>query len=393
MTVAKKITETLSRSSWIRRMFEEGAELKKTYGAENVYDFSLGNPNLPPPARFRSVLREIVDTAPDDAHAYMPNVGYPGARAAVARFVGHEQGVALKAGDIILTCGAAGALNITLKALLDPGDEVLTPVPCFVEYGFYADNHGGVLRTVPSRPDFQLDLDAMSAAIGPRTKVVLINSPNNPTGAVYGAGSLQALGELLQAKQREFNRTIYIVTDEPYRKVVYDGISVPSVLAAYPESILATSYSKNISIPGERIGFVAVNPEATHHAALVAGMALANRILGFVNAPALMQRAVERLQGEHADIGAYRRKRDLLCDGLAAMGYRFVKPGGTFYLFPQSPIPDDVAFVQALKAERVLVVPGSGFHGPGHFRIAFCVSDQTIADALPGFEKALRRFM
>ncbi len=392
MAVAKKIEETLSRSSWIRRMFEEGAELKKTYGPENVYDFSLGNPNLPPPPKFRAVLRELIDTAPGDAHAYMPNVGYPSARAAVAGFVGREQGIALAAGDVVLTCGAAGALNITFKALLDPGDEVLTPVPCFVEYGFYADNHGGVLRTVPSRPDFQLDLEALAAAIGPRTKVVLINSPNNPTGAVYSAESLRALGDLLQAKQRELNRTIYLVSDEPYRKVVYDGITVPSVFAAHPDSILATSYSKDISIPGERIGFVAVNPGATHRSTLVAGLALANRILGFVNAPALMQRAVERLQGEHADIDAYRRKRDLLCDGLAAMGYRFVKPGGTFYLFPQSPIPDDVEFVQALKAERVLVVPGSGFHGPGHFRIAFCVDDRTITHALPGFERALKRF-
>jgi aspartate aminotransferase len=392
MTVAKKIEDTLSRSSWIRRMFEEGAELKRIHGPENVYDFSLGNPNLPPPPRFREVLRELVATDRDDSHAYMPNTGYPSACAAVAGFVGREQGVVLEGSDVILTCGAAGALNIALKALLDPGDEVLTPVPCFVEYGFYADNHGGVLRTVPSRPDFQLDLEALAAAIGPRTKVVLINSPNNPTGAVYSAESLRALGDLLLAKQRELKRSIYLVSDEPYRKVVYDGITVPSVFAAHPDTILATSYSKDISIPGERIGFVAVNPAATHRSTLVAGLALANRILGFVNAPALMQRAVERLQGEHADIDAYRRKRDLLCDGLAAMGYRFVKPGGTFYLFPQSPIPDDVEFVQALKAERVLVVPGSGFHGPGHFRIAFCVDDRTITHALPGFERALKRF-
>ena len=198
MTVAKKIEDTLSRSSWIRRMFEEGAELKRIHGPENVYDFSLGNPNLPPPPRFREVLRELVAADRDDSHAYMPNTGYPSACAAVAGFVGREQGVALEGPDVILTCGAAGALNIAFKALLDPGDEVLTPVPCFVEYGFYADNHGGVLRTVPSRPDFQLDLDAMRAAIGPRTKIVLINSPNNPTGAVYGAESLKALGDLLR---------------------------------------------------------------------------------------------------------------------------------------------------------------------------------------------------
>jgi aspartate aminotransferase len=294
--------------------------------------------------------------------------------------------------DVIMTCGAAGALNIALKAILDPGDEVLTPAPCFVEYGFYADNHGGVLKTVASRPDFQLDLSALAAAVTAKTKAVLINSPNNPTGTVYGADSLKALGELLEAKSRELNRTIYLISDEPYRKVVYDGIAVPSIFAAYRESLIGTSYSKDISIPGERIGFVAVNPAATHRKALLGGMALANRILGFVNAPALMQRAVARLQGEQADIGAYKRKRDLLCDGLAAMGYEFVKPAGTFYLFPRSPIPDDVEFVQTLKGERVLAVPGSGFHGPGHFRIAFCVDDAVIRNAMPGFERAIKKY-
>jgi aspartate aminotransferase len=221
---------------------------------------------------------------------------------------------------------------------------------------------------------------------------VLINSPNNPTGAVYSAESLKSLGELLEAKSREFNRAIYLISDEPYRKVVYDGITVPSIFTAYRESLIATSYSKDISIPGERIGFVAVNSRASHRKALLGGMALANRILGFVNAPALMQRAVARLQGEKTDIGAYQRKRDLLCDGLAAMGYAFVKPAGTFYLFPRSPIPDDIEFVQALKAERVLVVPGSGFQGPGHFRIAFCVEDAVIRNAMGGFEKAIRKY-
>jgi aspartate aminotransferase len=391
MTIAKKIEATIAGSSWIRRMFEEGAELKKKFGPENVYDFSLGNPNLPPPAKFREVLLDLIRSESPAAHAYMPNTGYPDVCGAVAGFLVKEQGVPVEGTDVIMTCGAAGALNIALKAILDPGDEVLTPVPCFVEYGFYADNHGGVLKTVASRPDFQLDLSALAAGITTKTKAVLINSPNNPTGAVYDAGSLKALGELLEAKSREINRTIYLISDEPYRKVVYDAVSVPSVFTAYRESLIGTSYSKDISIPGERIGFVAVNPAATHRKALLGGMALANRILGFVNAPALMQRAVARLQGEKTDIGAYRRKRDLLCDGLAAMGYEFVRPAGTFYLFPRSPIPDDVEFVQTLKAERVLVVPGSGFKGPGHFRIAFCVDDAVIRNALPGFERAIRK--
>jgi aspartate aminotransferase len=392
MTIAKKIETIISGASWIRRMFEEGAELKKKFGPENVYDFSLGNPNLPPPAKFEKVLKELVGSEPVGAHAYMPNTGYPEVCGAVAGFLAGEQGVPVESTDVIMTCGAAGALNIALKTLLDPGDEVLTPVPCFVEYGFYADNHGGVLKTAPSRSDFQLDLTALAAAVTPKTKVVLINSPNNPTGAVYAADSLKALGALLETKSRDFGRTIYLISDEPYRKVVYDGITVPSIFTAYRESLIATSYSKDISIPGERIGFVAVNPRATHRKALLGGMALANRILGFVNAPALMQRAVARLQGEKTDIGAYQRKRDLLCDGLAAMGYEFVKPAGTFYLFPRSPIPDDIEFIQALKAERVLAVPGSGFHGPGHFRIAFCVEDAVIRNAMGGFEKTIRKY-
>jgi aspartate aminotransferase len=392
MSIAARIETVIAASSWIRRMFEEGGELKKQYGAENVFDFSLGNPNLPPPARFREVLREIIDSEGPGAHAYMPNTGYPEVCGAVAGFLAAEQGVAVAPPDVIMTCGAAGALNIALKTLLDPGDEVLTPVPCFVEYGFYADNHGGVLTTAPSRPDFQLDLDALSAALTPKTKAVLINSPNNPTGAVYSAASLEALGECLARKSREFKRTIYLISDEPYRKVVFDGIRVPSLFTAYPESLIATSYSKDISIPGERIGFVAVNPRAAHRRALIAGMALANRILGFVNAPALMQRAVARLQGESTDIAAYQRKRDLLCDGLGAIGYEFVKPAGTFYLFPRAPIADDVEFVQALKSERILVVPGRGFHAPGYFRIAFCVGDDIITRALPGFERAIQRF-
>jgi aspartate aminotransferase len=291
-----------------------------------------------------------------------------------------------------MTCGAAGALNVALKAILDPGDEVLTPTPCFVEYGFYADNHGGVLKAAPSRSDFQLDLEAMAAAITPKTKAVLINSPNNPTGAVYSAASLKALGELLATKGREHRRTIYLISDEPYRKIVYDGVAVPSIFQAYPESIIGTSYSKDISIPGERIGFVAVNPAATYRKPLVAGMALANRILGFVNAPALMQRVVACLQGLSVDINLYKRKRDMLCEGLEGLGYELIKPSGTFYLFPRSPIADDVEFVQALKAERVLVVPGSGFRGPGHFRIAFCVDDAVIRNAMGGFEKAIRKF-
>jgi len=392
MTISKKIENIIAGSSFIRKMFEEGARLKAQYGADNVYDFSLGNPNVPPPEKFNEVLREIVGACGLDDHCYMPNTGYPMVCGAVADYLAKEQQAPVSAKDVIMTCGASGALNVALKAVLDPGDEVLTPIPCFVEYKFYADNHGGVLKTVTTRPDFELDPDAIAAAITAKTKVFLINSPNNPTGQVYSAASLKRLAEILEQKGREFKRTIYLLSDEPYRKIVYDGVEVPSIFAAYPNSILGTSYSKDISIPGERIGFLAVNPAATYHKDLMAAMTVANRILGYVNAPALMQRVVACMQGLSVDIAEYARKRDLLCNGLAGFGYEFIKPPGTFYLFPRSPIPDDVEFVDALKAERILVVPGSGFNGPGYFRIAFCVSDDTIKNSMPGFERAIRRF-
>lgn len=372
-------------------MFEEGARLKAEYGVDNVYDFSLGNPNLEPPEHFNRVLKDIVNAPGAGDHGYMPNTGYPDVCKSVADYLSGEQGIQITEKEVIMTCGAAGGLNIILKAILDPGDEVITPAPYFVEYGFYAANHGGTLVTVPTKPDFSLDIEAISSAITERTKAVLINSPNNPTGQVYNKDTLDRLGALLKDKGSEFDRTLYLISDEPYRKIVYDGIEVPSIFRCYNESIIAASYSKDISIPGERIGFVAVNPEATFREELVGGMALANRILGFVNAPALMQRTVASLQGISVDISVYARKRDLLCDGLAGCGYEFIRPSGAFYLFPKAPGLDDVKFVQALQKELILAVPGSGFGGPGHFRLAFCVDDKTIKNSIPGFKRALDR--
>ncbi len=392
MTIAKKIEGIISKSSWIRKMFEEGARLKAEYGAEYVYDFSLGNPNLPPPEKFNEVLRDTVDSCGLGDHSYMPNTGYPQVCKSIAEYLSEEQQVAISGKEVIMTCGAAGALNVILKTILDAGDEVITPAPYFVEYNFYADNHGGVLKTVPTHPDFTLDIDAISAAITDKTKAVLINSPNNPTGQVYSEESLSELGRLLEAKSKDLGRTLYLLSDEPYRKIIYDGIAVPSIFACYNESIIASSYSKDISIPGERLGFLAVNPNATFKTALLGGMALANRILGFVNAPALMQRVVSCLQGMSVDISEYDRKRELLCKGLADCGYEFIKPAGAFYLFPRTPIPDDVKFIQALQEELILAVPGSGFGGPGHFRIAFCVDDEVIMKAMPGFKKVFEKF-
>ncbi len=373
-------------------MFEEGARLKAQHGADKVFDFSLGNPNLEPPNDFKQALKAAATDATQGSHAYMPNVGYPHVRKAVADYLTKEQETQITENEIIMTCGAAGALNVILKAVLDPGDEIITPAPYFVEYNFYADNHGGVLKTVKTNEDFTLDLDAMAQAITDKTKVVLVNSPNNPTGQVYSRKSLEKLGDLLREKSAAHNKTIYLISDEPYRKIIYDGIEVPSLFTFYQESIIATSYSKDISVPGERIGFLAVNPKATYKTDLLSGMALANRILGFVNAPALMQRAMGMVQGMSVDISLYAKKRALLCDGLADCGYDFTKPAGAFYLFPRSPIEDDVKFVQTLQEELILAVPGSGFGGPGCFRIAFCVEDKTIINSMPGFKKAIEKF-
>ncbi len=392
MTIAKKIEATLSESSWIRKMFEEGARLRAKHGAGNVYDFSLGNPNLNPPKNFSDNLIDAAKSSVEGKHAYMPNVGFPYVRKSVAAYVSVEQQAEVSAKEIIMTCGAAGALNVILKTILDPGDEVITPSPYFVEYKFYADNHGGILKTVPTKPDFSLDITAISSAINNKTKAVLINSPNNPTGQIYSKKSLIELGAVLNDKGKKSGRTIYLISDEPYRKIVYDGITVPGIFNCYRESIIATSYSKDISIPGERIGYIAVNPEAVYKENLISGMTLANRILGFVNAPALMQRIIASIQGASVDISDYQRKRDILCNSLAECGYEFIRPSGAFYLFPKSPVPDDVKFVKALQDELILVVPGSGFGCPGHFRIAFCVDDNTILNSIPGFKRAMEKF-
>lgn len=391
MSVSGKMLQFMESGSWIRKMFEEGARLKQIHGIENVFDFSLGNPNVPPPDIVQEKLLQVVQEAVPGKHGYMPNAGLSETRSAVAAYLCRQHRVSLAAGNIVATCGAAGGLNIIFKSLLDPGDEVLVPTPYFVEYGFYADNHGGILKTAPTKEDFTLDLHAMENAVGPRTKIVLINSPNNPTGQIYSADSLMALGEILTRKSSQYGRTIYLVSDEPYRKIVFDLSPVPCVFSHYPNSLIATSYSKDLSLPGERIGFVAVHPEAEDVQSLMGALALANRILGFVNAPGLMQRLIIGLQGICVDVEIYRRKRDRLVAGLKEAGYDLIVPPGAFYLFPKSPIPDDVQFVRILLEELILVVPGSGFGGPGHFRIAYCVDDGTIERALPGFRRAMNR--
>ncbi len=391
MAISAKMRRFAENSSWIRKMFEEGGRLKKLHGEENVFDFSLGNPNVPPPDIVRQKLIELAGSEEPGAHGYMPNAGLPSTRAALSSYLCGEYCVSMAQDLIVATCGAAGGLNIIFKALLDAGDEVMCPAPYFVEYGFYADNHGGVLKPVPVLPDFTLDLDRMEREITEKTKVVLINSPNNPTGQVYSDQSLAALGRILDAKSRQFGHVIYLVSDEPYRKIVYDDCCVPCVFQYYPNSLITSSYSKDLSLPGERIGFVAVGPAAEDAEGIVEALAMANRILGFVNAPAMMQRLVVELQGMCVDIGIYKKKRDRLVSALSGFGYELTVPRGAFYLFPRTPIPDDVQFVRLLLDENILVVPGSGFGGPGHFRVAYCVDDRTIEGSLPGFERAFKR--
>jgi aspartate aminotransferase len=392
MSVSEKIRTSIEKSSWIRKMFEEGLSRKAKYGAENVFDFSLGNPNLEPPAQFKEVMRKLTQDPTPGQHAYMPNAGRMDSRQAVAAYLSKHNRRKFTADEIVMTVGAGGGLNVVLKTILNPGEEVVIPSPYFVEYNFYLDNHQGVPRPVRTRPDFSLDLDALDQAITEKTRAVLINSPNNPTGKVYERREMEGLARLLQDRSRRLGRPVYLISDEPYRKIVYDELTVPSVFDAYAESFVVTSFSKDLSLPGERIGYAAVNPDASDKPVLVAGMVFCNRILGYVNAPALMQRAIIPLLEESVDVALYQRKRDMLCTGLSSFGYECGKPGGAFYLFPKTPIEDDVAFVAALQDENILTVPGSGFYGPGHMRIAYCVEDRTIEKALPGFERAIRKF-
>jgi len=391
MAISMKIRDYMERASWIRKMFEQGLELKTKIGADKVFDFSLGNPNLEPPEKVRKTILEVIGDERPGKHAYMPNAGLKETREAVAGFLAKEHGVPITWEQVIMTCGAGGALNVALKTILDPGDEVIVLAPYFVEYLFYIDNHNGVGRLAKTNEDFTLNLEWIEAAITPKTKAIILNSPNNPSGRIYDEKSLRTLGKLFETIKQKNNQTIYLLSDEPYSKIVYDGARVPSIFQAYADSIMATSYSKDLSLPGERIGYLAVNPRMENWKQAIDGLTFCNRILGFVNAPALMQRILIKLQGVSVNVSEYKWKRDNLCRGLAEAGYSFVKPEGAFYLFPKSPIADDVKFVNILLQENILGVPGTGFGTPGHFRLAYCVADRVIEGSLEGFRRAIQK--
>ncbi len=389
MAGSEKMKLFAEKSSWIRKMFEEGAKMKAQYGAENVCDFSLGNPDAPPPDKYNEVIREIVQDESPGMHAYMPNGGYLWVREIISARMSTEQGMEVTQGDMLMTCGAAGGLNVVMKSLLNPGDEVILLAPYFVEYNFYVDNHGGVSRVVATDSTFNLDLEAIEDAITEKTKAIIINSPNNPTGQIYSEESLNALGRLLSKSASEYNSAIYMISDEPYRKIIFDNHTVPSIFKSYRNSIVVSSYSKDLSLPGERIGYLAVHPDIEDKVNLINSMTLANRILGFVNAPALMQRVVAELQDVSVDNSIYSRRKKLFCSILQEAGFTFTPPKGAFYVFPKTPVADDVKFCEFLQEEKILAVPGTGFGAPGHIRLAFCVPDTVISRSAEGFKKAI----
>lgn len=385
MVLSDKVSSFLSRASWIRKMFEEGDRLRKIHGTDKVYDFTLGNPSVEPPQKFREELKRLALNPEPGMHRYMSNAGYPETRSAVAEVLAEQSQLPFEAKHVVMTVGAGGGLNVVLKALLNPGDEVIALSPYFVEYGFYVDNHGGILKVVPTNDAFLPDLTAISAAINAKTRAIIINSPNNPTGVVYPSEVLADLGQLVEEKSREMGRPIFVISDEPYAKIVYDGVQVPSVFKYITNAVMVTSHSKDLALPGERIGYVAVSPRINGVDTLIEGLVFCNRTLGFVNAPALMQRLVAGLQRESVDIAEYREKRDLLYNHLTSLGFEMVKPQGAFYLFPKSPLPDDIEFSRKALRHNILVVPGGGFGTPGYFRLAYCIDLDIIKRSLPAW--------
>ncbi len=390
MAISEKVVGYMEKSSWIRKMFEEGTQLKKEFGEENVFDLSLGNPVMEPPEEVRKVLVECARDESPGLHRYMPNAGFANVRAVIAESLSPE--CKLSANDVVMVCGAAGGLNITLKTLLDPGDEVIIFTPYFVEYLFYADNHGGKAVPVSTGDDFRLDFSALKNALNEKTKAVIINSPNNPTGVVYSRKELQELGDILKTHSDRLGKAVYLISDDPYKKITFDGVEAPNIMEFYKNSIYITSHSKDIALPGERIGFVAVHPQCEDAGPLMAGLIFCNRVLGFVNAPALIQRVVKQVQSVTVDVKQYQRKRDYLYKELTRIGYEVVKPQGAFYFFPKSPLEDEVEFVRKLAENKVLVVPGRGFGLPGYFRISYCFPDSVIEGSILGFEQAFRAF-
>ena len=387
--ISNKMKSLVSNNSTIRAMFEEGKRLSEIYGDENVFDYSIGNPNVEPPASIKKVIAEILnEEKPNFIHGYMNNSGYEDVRDAISTFINKRYDLTLSQNNIVMTCGAAGGLNIILKSILNPADEVITFAPYFGEYNNYVQNFDGKLIVVPTDTDnFDPDLNALADAITSKTKALIINNPNNPTGVVYSKDVIQGLTNLLNTKQNEFNTSIYLISDEPYREIVYDDIEVPCILKYYNNTFIGYSYSKSLSLPGERIGYVVANTLMDDFEEMMSSLNIANRILGFVNAPSLFQRVIAKSLGAEVDVSIYKKNRDLLYNHLISLGFTCVKPQGAFYLFPKLPIEDDKKFCEDAKQFNLLLVPGSAFGCPGHVRLSYCISYEKIKNSLQAFDK------
>jgi aspartate aminotransferase len=385
MTVANVIQQQLESASWIRKMFEEGIRRKAERGAENIFDFTLGNPSEDPPPGVIATFRRLAEANEPGSHGYMPNAGYPAARDVVANRLRHETGVAFTGNSVLMTVGCAGAMNAALKAILDPGSEVIVPMPFFPDYQFYISNHGGRMIPVETDEEFSIDVAAIESKITPRTRVIILNSPNNPTGVIYSEAVLRELESVLQRA----DHTIVVLSDEPYKSIVYDGVKCPEMATIISNCIITTSWSKKWGLAGERIGYLAISPRLPGADALSNACTFTNRILGYINAPAIWQLVTAEAPDESTDLAAYQEKRALMCDGLARHGYDVRKPQGAFYIFLKTPIPDDLAFVRILQTEGVLAVPGSGFGRGGYIRLSLTVPRETIVQSLPAFARAI----
>ena len=393
--IADKMKALVKNSSAIRAMFEEGKIMAAKYGAENVYDFSLGNPNVPAPVQVKeAIIEEAEKEDPIVLHGYMSNAGYEDVRQAVAESINKKFDTAFSAKNIIMTVGAAGGLNVILKTLLNPGDEVIAIAPYFGEYNSYVSNFDGKLVVVsPNTETFQPNLTELEEKLTARTKAVIVNSPNNPTGVIYSEETIQEMAEIFRKKQKEFGTDIYLISDEPYRELAYDGAEVPYLTKYYENAIIGYSFSKSLSLPGERIGYLVIPDEAADSEDVISAAGTATRILGYVNAPSLMQKAVAKCLDAQADVPYYDRNREDLYNGLKEMGFECIKPQGAFYLFMKSPVADEKVFCEAAKKQHILIVPGSSFACPGYVRIAYCVAHETIINSMPGFKALAEEFL
>ncbi len=392
--ISNKMEPLVKNSSVIRAMFEEGAKMKAKYGEDKVFDFSLGNPNVPAPIEVKEAIIDIVENEdPVKVHGYMNNAGFEGTRSAIANHLNRLHGTKLSAKNIIMVVGAGSALNVSLKTMVNPGDEVLTFAPYFVEYGNYVANYDGKLVVVPpNEEDFMPDVEKMKELITSKTKAVIINNPHNPTGVIYGEDIIKSIATALEEKQRELKSVIYLIVDEPYRELVYVDKPVPYVTKYYDNTIVAYSYSKSLSLPGERIGYIVIQDESDESDEFIVAATIANRVSGCVNAPSLMQLVIERCVDAEADVEFYRKNGEILYNGLTEAGFECLKPEGAFYLWMKSPIADDKEFVAKAKEYNILMVPGSSFAGPGYVRLAYCVSRETCQNSIEKFKELAKEY-